>query len=208
MMLKKVFDMDNPIMQALATAFDLMLLNILAMIATLPVITAGASLVALFDASQKIVRDEDIYVSRYFFTSFKKNFMSGVKIGIIILIAAVLIAFNYMAAREYIPVLRYFSLAMGILLLALAIYTFTLAARFDNSIKDTFLNALRLMIGYFPRTLIMLVLTMGFYILSVNFPQVGMPVLMLFGLSLPAYICSLISRPIIDSLHDGKEGQA
>lgn len=200
MMLKKVFDMDNPVMQALATAFDLMLLNILAFIAALPVITAGASLVALFDASRKIVQAEDVYISRYFFASFKKNLRSGIMIGIIIFTAAVLIILNYMAAAKYIPVLRYFSLAMGILLLALTIYTFALAARFDNGIKTTFLNAVRLMIGYFPRTLIMVILTMGFYILSVNFPQIGMPVLMLFGFSLPVYICSLISSPIMDSL--------
>ena len=200
MMLKKVFDIDNPIMQGLATAFDLMLLNILALIAALPVITAGASLVAAFDVSQRLLRSEDIYVAKTFFLSFRQNLKNGMITGLIFLTATVLIVLNYYAAKEFIPVLRYFSLALGLLLLAVAIYMFALEARFENSIKNTMANAVKLMTGYFPRTLIMLIITLSCYLLSMNFPQIGMPLLMLFGLSLPVYICSYISGPIIESL--------
>lgn len=200
MMLKKVFDMENPIMQGLATAFNLMLLNILALIAALPVITAGASLVALFDISQKIVDGDDIYISRAFISSFRRNIKSGISIGLIFLVSAVLVVLNYYAALRYAPMLRYSSIAIGILLLAVAIYTFALSARFENSIKNTVVNAVRLVCAYFPRTLIMLVFTLCFYFLSRSFPHIGMPVLMLFGISLPVYICSLILAPIIESL--------
>lgn len=53
---------------------DLLLLNFLFVITSLPVLTLGASLTALFSVSLKLVRNEESYVSRDYFRAFKKNF--------------------------------------------------------------------------------------------------------------------------------------
>ena len=206
MMLRKVFDLDNPVMQGLSMAFNLMLLNIIAIITTLPVITAGASLTALFDVSQRIVRGDDIYILKTFFSSFKLNFRKGTLTGLVFLAATLLVVMNYLAAKEVAPMLRYASLAIALLLTATAIYTFALTARFENGIKNTIANAVKLMTAYLPRTLAMLLFTLCYFVLSTRFPQIGMPVFMLFGLSLPVYVYSLICQPIINSL--SKKDQA
>ena len=70
-MLKKLFDMDNPVMQALSTAADLLVLNMLTLLCCLPVVTAGAALTALHDVVYKIVLHEETYPYRMFFPAFR-----------------------------------------------------------------------------------------------------------------------------------------
>ena len=57
--MKKIFDMDNPLMQALSVAADLIALNILALLCCLPVITAGAGLTAMNDLTIHMARQEE-----------------------------------------------------------------------------------------------------------------------------------------------------
>ena len=43
-----LFDMENPVMRALSTTADLIVLNLLTILCCLPVVTVGAALFALF----------------------------------------------------------------------------------------------------------------------------------------------------------------
>ena len=67
----KFFDLDSPIMRTLNRLADLMWLNILTLLCCLPIITAGASLTAMHYVLLKMVRNEESYISRAFFKSFK-----------------------------------------------------------------------------------------------------------------------------------------
>ena len=51
--MKRLFDMDNPLMQALGILADLMVLNLLTIVCSLPVLTAGAALTALNATAHK-----------------------------------------------------------------------------------------------------------------------------------------------------------
>ena len=68
----RIFDLDSPLMRVLTKMADLMLLNLLALICCIPIITVGASLTALHYVALKIVRNEEGYIIRTFFKSFKK----------------------------------------------------------------------------------------------------------------------------------------
>ena len=197
--------MENPVMQGLSVAFELIVLNILTILAAFPVVTAGASVTALFDVTGRMVRSEDLYTARTFMRSLRQNMRKGVVLGLLFIVAAILIALNYAAASRFIPVLRFASLAIALLVTALGIYAFGLTARFENSIALTLKNAAMLTVGFFPRTVILVVFTLCFYLLAMRFPQVGMPMLMLFGLSVPAYVYALVCRPVFDSLTDRTE---
>ena len=74
-----IFNIDGPVMRTLTKVADLMILNVLAMICSIPVFTAGAALTALHYMSLKIVRGEEGYIIRGFFKSFKEKF--GRKFG-------------------------------------------------------------------------------------------------------------------------------
>ena len=60
--MREFFDMEGPFFRGLSTMADLMILNLLALICCLPVITAGASLTALHYVCLKILRGEERYI--------------------------------------------------------------------------------------------------------------------------------------------------
>ena len=70
---------------------QLIALNLLWIVCSLPVITAGASTTALFYCTLKLHKDGDIRVIYDFFRSFKQNFKQSTLIWILMLAAGVLI---------------------------------------------------------------------------------------------------------------------
>ena len=204
-MLKKIFDFDNPFMQALSTAGDLIILNMLTLLCCLPVVTAGAAWTALHDVIYKMVLQEETYPAKMFFKSFRLNLKRGIITGLIFIGLAVLVYLNYLAASATLPTLRYVSLALGLLLLAIGNYAFALTARFENTLKETLKNAGKLAVGWFPRTLGMVVFQAAVYIGCIHFYNIGVPLLFLFGFSIPCYVCALLYRPIFKKLEEGDQ---
>ena len=198
--MRRIFDMENPFMRAMAVAYDLLILNLLTLACSLPVFTAGAAVTALNDVTIHIVRQEDTGNVKPFFRSFAGNFKKGTLLWLMLLLAAALLCFDYMAALAYIPVLRVGITAIAVLVLAVSLYAFALLARYENTIRGTLKNAAVLMVSYFPRTLGMVAVSVGFWVLSFRFYRIGAPLLLLFGLSLPCYICALLLNGVFADL--------
>ena len=79
-------------------------------------------------------------------------------------------------------------------------------ARYENTFGKTLKNALILTIGNFPRTLLMVVAAVGMWVACLNFTQFGIPILLLFGLSLPCYVNCLLINGVFRKL-DGETEQ-
>ena len=200
--MKKIFDMDNPVMRALAVAADLLAMNLLTLICFLPVITAGAGLTAMNDLTVHLAREEESYLVKPFLRSFKANFRQSTLLWLIFLAAAALLYFDYHAAAVYAPLLRYPIAGIGVLLLAVAMYAFALLSRYENTVFGTLKNAVSLAVGFFPRTLGMVVFTVAFWVAAIRFIRIGLPLLLLFGLSLPCYVCALLLKGVFEKLED------
>ena len=69
---KVILGSDSKMMSFLSRIFDLIILNILFVLCSLPVITIGSSLTALYSVTLKMVRNEESYIFRSFFKSFKE----------------------------------------------------------------------------------------------------------------------------------------
>ena len=72
--MRSLFNLDNPFMNLLARACDLIVANMLFLLCCLPVVTIGASTAALHKVCQDIVLDRDNVVLRPFFRAFRQNF--------------------------------------------------------------------------------------------------------------------------------------
>ncbi len=203
--MKRLFDMENPLMQGLSIVADMMILNVLTLICSLPILTAGAALTAMNDVVIRIVRQEEGSVIRDYFKAFHANLKNGILLGIALLAAAGLLYFDYLCALTYAPAMRYGIAAIAVLLLALALYAFALLARYENTLRQTVKNAAALSAGYFPRTLGMLCFCLAFWLLCIRFFRYGAPILLMFGLSLPCYMCIMILRPVFERLENEKE---
>ena len=89
--MNRFFNMDNKFFVFMGRVADLILLNILCILCCIPIVTAGASITALYYVTLKMARDEESYIIRSFFRSFKQNFKQSTLIWILMLAAGVLI---------------------------------------------------------------------------------------------------------------------
>lgn len=195
-----LFDMDNPVMRTLSTAADLIILNLLTLLCCLPVLTMGAALTALNAAAIKILRGEETAPVKDYFRAFRENFKKGTVLGLVFTLVCGILAADFLAAQTYIPALRPVIAAMALLVLTLGQYAFALLARYENTLRGTVKNALLLAVGYFPKTLGMTAFAAALWLLAIQFLRYGAPILFLFGLSLPCYVCILLMQGIFANL--------
>ncbi|MBQ7581084.1 MAG: YesL family protein [Clostridia bacterium] len=198
--MKKFFSMDSPFMTALSVAADLLVLNILTVLVSLPLITSGAAIIAMHSIVIKIVRQEECYIIKPFFKEFASNIKKGMLLSLIMIVAGVAVYFDYRAAKEYAPKMRAVAIAVGIIALAIMFYAFALTARYENTFGATMKNAVILSIAYFPRTLIMVLFAVGLWFVCVHVYRIGVPVLAMFGVSLPCYINLLFVDKVFHKL--------
>lgn len=200
-----LFDMENPVMRALSTTADLIMLNLLTILCCLPVVTIGAALTALNTAAIKIVRGEETAPIKDYFRALRVNFKKGTVLGLIFLLVFAVLIVDYLAAGNAVPILRPVIAAIALLVLMLGQYAFAMLARYENTLRGTLKNALLLSVGYFPRTLAMAVFAVILWLLAIQFLRYGAPILFLFGFSLPCYVTILLLQKVFDNLEKTRE---
>ena len=84
-MLQGIFNYDNPVWRFIGKLGDLMILNILWVICSIPIFTMGASTTAVYYVTMKLVRGDDGYTLRNYFKSFKENFKQATVIWLLML---------------------------------------------------------------------------------------------------------------------------
>ena len=161
----KIFDYDNNFFAGISKVSDTIILNFLFVICSIPIVTIGASTTALYCVSMKSTRDEDVYAVKEFFKQFKQNFKESTIIWLILLLVASFIGLDfYMCSLMSHDILstafKFILTLISIVIGFIVVYVFPLVARFENSIKNTLMNAVLMSIKHLPYTLIMLVLTL------------------------------------------------
>ena len=161
----KIFDYDNNFFAGISKVSDTIILNFLFVIYSIPIVTIGASTTALYCVSMKSTRDEDVYAVKEFFKQFKQNFKESTIIWLILLLVASFIGLDfYMCSLMSNDILstafKFIFTLISIVIGFIVVYVFPLVARFENSIKNTLMNAVLMSIKHLPYTLIMLVLTL------------------------------------------------
>ena len=206
-MLEVFFDDDKPIMRALSVAADLLILNLLTAICMGTVIAAGAAVTALYHMTYQIVRKESGYIVRGYFASVKRNFVPGLLMGLLSAVCMLAVAFNLWGIRHFAGgsrLLIVLTMVAAIAAYTVFLYAFILLARYDNGIGKTLANAFLLSVGYFPRTVLMLFVHALWFGVLLRFGNILFPVALMFGLSLPAYMCAFVYDGIFQKLEDEK----
>lgn len=203
--MKGLFDLDNPMMLMLGRIVDLVWLNILTFICSVPIITVGPSMTALHYVTMKIVRGEEGYITVEFFKSFRENWKQSMVHGIVLgLLGGVLVA-DYMILYRMEEDIKYYIfvavLLITIILLMTAMYIYPLQARFVNTCKGTIKNAFILSISNLPKTIIMMVVYLFPFIVMYYVPYV-MPLVLLLGITLPVYLNSYIFVSIFKKIEE------
>lgn len=191
----KLFNLDSPVFSFLNKAADLIWLNILTFICCIPVFTVGASMTALNYVVLKMVRNEEGYITRSFFKSFKQNFKQATIIWLILLVVIMILAGDFYILRfalfEFPTWIKVALLAVVALFLISVMHLFPALAKFDNTIKNTFKNSFLMGILSLPKTILMMFCWAAPTVIGLMVYQI-MPLVFVFGISLPAYMCALL----------------
>lgn len=201
----KFFDIDSPLMQLMSKVADLMIINLLTIVCMIPLVTAGAALTAMHYQVLKIVRNEECYVVKGYFKAFKENFRQSTAIWLIMLLLGLILGGDfyiiYTSGKEFNIIFKAIMGAVAIFTVFTFLYVFPVQAKFVNSVFRTIKNAMAISILQAPKSVLMLILYAAPFGLALFFPGV-FPLIILFGISLPAFLAAKMYNKFFLKLED------
>lgn len=158
----RIFDMNNKFFGFMSKVADLCILNIICVVCCIPVITAGASITAMYYVTLKMVRNEEAYIIRSFIKSFKQNFKQATIINLIMLLIGLVLYVDLNVSKVMQggagQIFHVIFMAFVLIYFILFLYVYPVLARFYNTIKNTIKNALFMAIRHLPYTVVMVLI--------------------------------------------------
>lgn len=199
----KLFDLDSKFMHYANKVADLMILNLLTLVCCIPIITAGASITAMHRVLLAIYRDEEGYIMKTFFKSFKENFKQSTILWLIyLLLFGVLFADFMLITKGGVVVHKFVKYAlMFVAVIALISYTwvFILQSRYENTIKNTIKNSFIIAIGQIFYSIMMILMTI-LPILLLMWWDNAVPFVLVFGFTVPGLLQAMLYSRVFDKM--------
>lgn len=151
-------------------------------------IPMGPALAALTSSMTELIREKSISFTSYFFKSYKRNFISTLKLWCIILFVLLLlfIDFQYFYLNLAKSGLYIIFVILGIYVLILSSYAIPINSRFELNLKDIFILSTYYTIKKLHITILKIVLIMVAYYLTLkihNFLTLLIPSVLSFVIS-------------------------
>lgn len=186
-----LLDTESPLMEKLTKVSDYIIINALTILFCIPVITAGAGMTALHYCALKLYRDEETFITKMYFKSFKENFKQATAIWLILLGVLVVLGLDYLlmymnptALSGYISIVL---LVIAVLDVFTMVTVFPVLSKFCNTVPRTIKTALLLSVRNFHKSAVLAVLTVLPPVLAVRFYS-AFPLFMVVWFSLPAFL--------------------
>ena len=143
--MRNFFNPDNSLMIFMANLTDIILLNAVCIICCLPIITIGPAITALHYVTLKMTKNQEGYIIKDFFKSFRENLKQSTIIWILFLVITLFFYVDLKILKEgdlEVPIfVTYIIYASYLLCCTTIMYVFPVLARFSNSISRTIKNA-------------------------------------------------------------------
>lgn len=203
---------DAPLGQIIQKMLNLIGLNVLWFLCSLPVFTLGAATTALHFALGHRESDTDESVYRRFFRAFRREFKSATLLWMFLLVLGLLLCLCLRIVSFWPGPFRtagiVFFCLPGLLLLIIAGYGFPLLSQFEIPAKKLLGDALLLGLAYFPRTLLIIGLNLLPLLLWYVLPSLLLSLLFLWlpmGFSLTALLIEICLEPVFAPLREQKQ---
>lgn len=200
-----LFDLDSPVFQALNRIADLLVINVLVILCSVPVVTIGAAQTALYYALGRQIRQEG-RVWKDYWHAFCSNFKQATILWLIFLTTGAMgfgiILFHLSAQSHGSAIALCVASAFSFLWLGALVWVFPLQSRFENTVLNTLRNALQCAVFCLPRTLVMLAISTMPLILFVTSPNLFAlfsPLLLIVWFSLVANIKIFLMKKVLSA---------
>lgn len=181
---------------------DLIILNLLFILCSIPIITMGAAGAACYSCIIRILKGERVGMSvSIYFRDFRANFKKATQGWIIELVCLLILAGDLWFAVVYSQpnnvFFLIFAIVLGAALFLSGVWFYPLVARFENRLGAHIKNAFFMVLANFPKTLLALLVQAAFILIPFLIFDVFISLgwfWLLFGASLPMYLTAKILR--------------
>lgn len=203
----KLLNIDSSVMRIMALLADLIILNTLFILTSLPLITIGASLCTLQTSLQKILHQNRGSVIKNYFKSFSLNFRQATIFFIILSLLTFILFYDFRLV-SYLPLLLSFLMRTAAFILCVfialaSVYGFSYIGRYKNSLKKTVYNILLLSIQNWFQSFFLLIFN-GFIIyFSFTSPQALLTMIYFLtfgGFSVINLVNSIMIKQVFDRI--------
>lgn len=192
----------------LRTMGDLMILNWLWFLCSLPIVTVGPATCALYSVTLKLAHGEPASTAKDFFLSFRTNWKEGFLLSLIALLLAVVAAgdawFALQQTGSYRTLYLVVAAVIGVIFLIFICYTFALQAKFENPLKQQIKNAFLLAFISPGRTIAMWLILVFPLVFALLIPQIAVQMLgfvyLMLAVSGPAYLNSQLLCKVFEKV--------
>lgn len=181
------FSTDSKLYRFMCRLTDVLKLNLLWIIFSLPVVTLGISTIAASAVSLKIADGQEGYIARDFIKAFKENWKQGIPMSFITLVCIWTVYLDFQLfnkAEEHEVMFLIIGIVAAYLFTFSLLYVYPLLARYENTIFNSLKNSFHISMRYFLRSLL-LVIIVAFEIAVMIWNRKTMILLVLVG---PAFV--------------------
>ncbi len=204
--MRGLFSYDNKIFSILSKFGDMIMLNVIFLITCIPIVTTGAAYTAMYDVTLKMAKNEEAYIIKSYWKSFKANFKTSTIIWLILCAVVGFLVVDLQIVNLQDSTFWYIvrSILISFLVIAWVIfaYIFPLQAKFILSIKQAFRNSIVLAMKHLMCTVTIVTLNSVFLFFLFTSPDILVYVVnvyLVIGFAFVAYINSMLLRRVIDT---------
>lgn len=188
---------DSPFYQGLIRIGQVIIINALWLLCSVPIITIGASTTAMYYCMFKMRSGEEEYIIPSFFKAFIRNFKQGTLLTIVFLVSGLFLYVDYAVYSNTDGLIGDVSVLIFPLLLTVWLmvisYAFPILAKYENTIVQIIRNSFLIGISNFGRTVLIVILNAIPIMLILLFPALFLlstPVWLVCGIGIISYINS------------------
>lgn len=196
-----IFNLDSKLMQTMNKFADIMILNVLTLICCIPIITIGPAITAMHYVLLKLYRNEDGYLLRNYFKSFKENFIQSMILGLIYIVIAVILVIDIWYIRNAANVNMVIEIVVVVAAVLSAfsyVWVFPMQCRYENKIRTTVKNSF--IVGALNFTKSIMMILISFAPILVLMWNAAVPVVFLLGIALPGYVQAMLYSKVFDKM--------
>lgn len=195
--MERLFAIEGKFFRIMSTLADLMILNLMWIIASIPIITIGASTTALFSVTVEMVEKKESYIIKSFWKVFLRNLKSSTVLWMIFLteqmiLAAVIGTLSHVQGGVREPALILAWMCEIILLLIWIPVIPLRAARKDLTTAEVLRLAAFTAVAKLPWTVMLLVGTAVLTAVTLFYPLQVIPLWMFIGVAGNVWIISSV----------------
>ena len=190
-----IFKFDSPVMQFMGKVADMIILNLLTLVLSIPIVTFGAAYTAKYYVSMKIIRKEEGTLFKPYFKAFKENFKQATIIWMIQLVILVLLGLDWIWIfnKGFGNVNEIYTVLLAVLTCFVVFITATIfpfIARFEMTIKEAYKGAGLFSFLYFIKLALIAALEV-ITVISCIWYASWLPAILLFGTTTSFYFMNL-----------------